>query len=213
MSATDCSTFDQPRPLFSSSEGSSGEGSDDVKDQPNSLLSVVAVARHLRIPFLPITWQAARPDIGSGSTSKICQSSVGVEVRFAFKRISDEAKLNNSEDKNLQLIINEMIIHSALSFPHGCIAQLQGMCWDVNPTMNKSYDNKTGENVMLEDKVWPALCFIETQHGDLYNFLVHGKGKDLSVINRSKLCRDICDCYVGLENAGGLTTEVRMNKS
>ncbi|KAK5634956.1 hypothetical protein RRF57_010668 [Xylaria bambusicola] len=142
-----------------------------------NFLSFLATAQALHVPFLPITWEAARQDIGFGGTSRIHQSLLNIQTSFAFKRIHDPEKQQKTEEQLFRALIIEILVlgHPAIR-EHPNIAHLQGICWDISPK---------------DDKPWPVLVFEKSQYGDLYNFAKSPRGRELGISQRLKLCVDI----------------------
>ncbi|KAI1631178.1 TPR-like protein [Biscogniauxia mediterranea] len=149
----------------------------DASPEPVDFLSFLATAQKLQIQFLPITWEAARPGLGFGGTSKIDQALVDTQTSFAFKRIHEISKQEKTEKQIFQTLINEITILShAVVREHPGIAQLQGICWDISPE---------------DDKPWPVLVFEKTHFGDLYNFMRLPLGREMGFRDRLNLCIDI----------------------
>lgn len=134
-------------------------------------IAVLALAQRLKIPFLPITWQALRDDLGRGGQARICQASANVETSFAFKR-----SVNSDEDTPFRAIVSEMIMlsHHVIR-DHPYVVTLEGICWDI-PN---------------DSQVWPVLIFEKSIHGDLLEFVQAGLGRSLSIQEKLKLCTDI----------------------
>ena len=187
MSASDDSNFDRPRPVSTTSV----ELQPSV-DGPVDLITFLGVAQTLNIQFLPITWQEIMEPLGHGGTSKISQASVDSETTFAFKRITDEEKYNETEERIFRLLINELTVlqHEVFRL-NPKIPQLEGICWDVTPGKGNQYVDKAATDLVSDDKVWPVLVFEATRHGDLQNFLVSPEGKAMSAVERLELCLSI----------------------
>ncbi|KAI1284233.1 TPR-like protein [Xylaria sp. FL0933] len=149
----------------------------DARPKRFSILSFLATAQTLGVTILPITWEAARQDVGSGGTSKIHESLANLRTSLAFKRIHEISKQEKTDSELFRILANEVTI---LSHPivreHENIAQLQGICWDISPD---------------DGKPWPVLVFEKSQFGDLYDFASLPVGRDMDVSNRIKLCVDI----------------------
>lgn len=171
MSEWSITSWSQSRP----SCGPEVVGLETAPDKYN-FLSFLATAQELQIPFLPITWEAARQDIGKGGTSRISEALINLQTSFAFKRIHSDSKRDKTEQQIFHTLINEITV---LGHPfvreHSNIAQLQGICWDIAPN----------------DKPWPVLVIEKTQFGDLYNFAQLPVGREIGIAERVKLCVDI----------------------
>jgi hypothetical protein len=105
MSINDCSTFDQPRPI-----SSSVIESEQVTVRPCDFITFLAVAQRLQIQFLPITWQSTRQQIGIGGTSRIDEALMDLQTSFAFKRVAEEHKRDETEDSIFQVLISEITV-------------------------------------------------------------------------------------------------------
>ena len=141
-----------------------------------NFITFLAVIQKLQVGILPITWQAALAPIGAGATSTVKEAAFDIETSLAFKCVSDKQKQNADEAAIIGAVISEIIF---LCHPyirnHPYITELQGICWDI-PSDNQ---------------VWPALVLEKSQYGDLYNFIISGVGRELSVTSRLKLCVDV----------------------
>jgi hypothetical protein len=159
-----------------SSSGPELLGSETNSDKFN-FLSFLATAQALQIELLPITWEAARQDIGSGGTSRINEALVNLNTSFAFKRVHEESKVKKTEAQIFQTLTNEiMVLGHPFIRSHSNIAQLQGICLDISTN---------------DDKPWPVLVFEKSQFGDLYNFAMVPVGREMGIYERIKLCVDI----------------------
>ena len=173
-----------------------------VTDPPYDLLTFLGVAQNLKINFLPITWQPALDKVGEGGTAEIRQALVNVQMSFAFKRLKAPRGIEE-EAQYLRALIAEI---SVLGHPpirrHPNVVDIEGICWDV---------------VSSSGKVWPVLVFEKTQQGNLNTFMTAGKGKDLGVEDRLRICFDVADAVRNLHGTGmcfnaafsvaGLTTQ------
>ena len=185
--STTSSTFDRPRPI-----STTGGKLQSTTDGPVDLLTFLGVAQHLQVQFLPITWQEMKGPIGRGGTSKISQASVNNETSFAFKRISDEEKHFETEDRIFRLLISELVVlkHDALALGV-TIPALEGICWDITPGVRIGDTEEGATNPVSDDKVWPVLVFEATRYGDLQNFLMSSEGKSMDATERLELCLSI----------------------
>jgi hypothetical protein len=186
MPADDHSTFDKPRPLFSSFP---------VPEQLTescNFITFLATAQRLQIPFLPITWQSQRPLVAKGGTSEINQALINLRTSFVFKRVAEEDKLEKSEKEMFRRLINEITIlrHPTIR-DHPTILELQGICWDIPPKKNQNDYEVRPLHRSNNDKVWPVLVFEKSQFGDLYDFARLQVGRELEISERLKICLDI----------------------
>lgn len=157
-----------------------------------NLITFLAVAQRLQIPFLPITWQPKRPLVGRGGTSQIHQALVNLQTSFVFKRVGDEEKLEELEKEILRRLINEI---TTLRHPtirdHPGILELQGICWDIPPKKSQNDTEVTPPRCSNNEVVFPVLVFEKSQFGDLYHFARLPIGRELGISERLKICLDI----------------------
>ena len=149
-------------------------------------LRCLGLAQHIRIDFLPITWQHALKTIGTGATARIRQAPVNIQTDFAFKNFADTRQSISAEEeiKLFRAIIQEI---SVLGLPsirsHPNIITLTGLCWHVIPESGR---------------VWPVLVFEKSRHGDLQEFMKNGGGRRLELEKRLHLCADIAKAVMCL---------------
>jgi hypothetical protein len=156
-------------------------------------LTFLAIAQHLNIDFLPITWQPALAKVGNGGTAEIRQALVNLQMSFAFKRLIP-TQFAKSEDKIFQALIAEILVlgHPSIR-SHPNIIRLEGICWDVDPE---------------DEKVWPVLMFEKTQHGDLHTFMKRGVGVGLSFEDKLSLCADVAMAIMDMHSHRVLTDSI-----
>ena len=174
-------------------ESKDGERSKSEYD----LVNFLAVVQAMKIPILPIKWQATVKTIGRGGSGSIWEAPISAKTSLAFKRVSDLLKMevksasDEQERRRLkasifQTLINEVIV---LSHPklrrHPNILELQGMCWDVE-----------------EDEVWPVLVFEKAKFGDLERFLTSPASKALTADERLSLCIDVGRALIDMDSYG-----------
>lgn len=142
----------------------------------HSFIALLALAQRLKIPFLPITWQALRDNLGQGGQARVSQALANVQTSFAFKRFRDDSTGNVDEDTPFQAVINEMVMlsHHAIQ-DHPYVVTLEGICWDIP----------------RDDQIWPVLVFEKSIYGDLFQFVKAGLGSALPTQEKLKLCADI----------------------
>ena len=133
-------------------------------------IDFLGLAQRLRVPFLPITWQAPLSPIGRGGQGTINQALANAQTSFAFKLFK------HPQYQPFREIAQEMAI---LSHPavrtHEHIANLQGVCWDIPSA----------------DQVWPVLVFEKSHLGDLYRFSNTESFAELTIDDKLNLCADI----------------------
>jgi hypothetical protein len=149
------------------------------------LIAFLAVVQRVQVDILPITWQPARPPVGTGGASSIREALINSLISFAFKRVSDKQKRDKSEAIIFQALISEItVLGHPLIRKHPNIVELQGICWDV-PS---------------DHEVWPVLVFEKAQFGDLYNFGTSPVGTDLRIAERLKICVDVGTAIIDMHS-------------
>jgi hypothetical protein len=151
-----------------------------ISDHQYDFISFLAIAKQLKVDFLPITWQPALDCIGRGATAEIRQSSINLQTSFAFKRFISQlqARILVDETVIFRALVAEILVLSHPSIQrHPNISGLLGICWDVI--------GETG-------KVWPVLVFEKATYGDLQIFMTQDRGiRLLHWESRLKLCADV----------------------
>ena len=133
-------------------------------------IATLGLAQRLHVPFLPITWQAARGLIGMGGQAKINQSQITPDTSFAFKTFSNQQRASFAEIAREIAMLRHPIVHE-----HEHIVTLEGICWDIQE----------------DNQVWPVLVFQQSHLGDLHGFSKLERFKNLSIEDRLDLCADI----------------------
>lgn len=139
--------------------------------------SFLALCHRLELPFLPITWEERRGQVGEAGQARINQSLVNVQTSFVFKRF----KLNPNGDR-LRPIVQEVAVltHPAIrNHPH--ILPVQGFCWEIDS------DDEEGMSYTIR----PVLVFPKTEYGDLRTFFKTNEGRSICILDRLKLGADI----------------------
>lgn len=141
-----------------------------------NFISLLAVAQHRQISFLPITWQPALDRVGLGGTSEIRQSFIKLQTSFAFKRIKHSERTRLGDSIIFQTLLSEVTVLSHPSIKdHPNIVKLLGICWDISQ----------------KGTVWPVLVSEKAQFGNLKEFSVSEAGKGMSLDKRLKICAGI----------------------
>ena len=168
---------------------------------PIDLITFLEVAQKLDVDFLPVTWQPVLERIGSGATGEIRESLLSLNHSFAFKRAIPFA-IDTIGKRILPFLIAEISIlshHSVRNHPN--INQLQGVCWEV-------YSSNGDPQAFSRDRdidsttsgIIPVLVFEKTVHGDLYQFMTAGEGRELSLSERLHLCTDIAQAIADMHS-------------
>lgn len=136
-------------------------------------IDTIALFQRLGVDFLPVTYQAALGQLGSGGQADIYQAIVNVQTSFAFK-LYEATRRQHACD--FQRLINEVIM---LTHPliknHPYIVTLEGFGWDIQEDNNVS----------------PVLVFEKAHMGDLDRFITSGIWLDVSFTQRLSICADI----------------------
>ncbi|KAI8934447.1 hypothetical protein NX059_009179 [Plenodomus lindquistii] len=164
-----------------------------------TLISLCAAVQALELDFLPITWQPHTGLSGSGGTSTIRQSSLGLDLSLAFKTLGfDNLGRERSAEESRKLysvFLSELrpMGHSAiLKCPF--IQLVEGICWSLDPTT---------------DIIDPVLVYERAGHGDLSQYLTSDNGKTLELYDRLRLCRDIAIGLSTLHECGIVHGDVK----
>ena len=132
-------------------------------------IAVLGLIQRLRIPFLPITWQAPLGRIGRGGQAVINQALVNLQTSFAFKLF------DRPQENPFQQIVQEMVVFcDPVVREHEHIVRLEGVCWDITD----------------DDQVWPVLVFQKTHLGALHEFARLDRFRTLSIEDRLNLCAE-----------------------
>lgn len=174
--------------------GSRFESATSTRDDLRfDLTTLLGVAQQHDIDFLPITWQPVLDQIGQGATAEIRQNPMNLQTSFAFKRplFMSSFDIEELESRIIPSLIAEIsILGSPTIRRHANIIHLEGICWEVFSKERQSVSRK--EPVLKsEGGIVPVLIFKKTKHGDLYRFMAHGAGGQLSFLERLRLCSEI----------------------
>ena len=134
------------------------------------LIAFLGLAQRLRIPFLPITWQAPLGPIGRGGQAGINQALVNNQISFAFKIFECPPQDPFKEVAQEMVVLSHQVIRE-----HRHIVRLEGICWDIKPSV----------------QVRPVLVFQKTDLGDFHKFVMLEKFKRLSIEDKLNLCVDV----------------------
>lgn len=157
-------------------------------------VDTIALAQRLGLSFLPIPWQAALGQLGSGGQADIYQATINIQTSFAFKSYETTLGIHRC---NFQGLINEMVMltHPLIkSHPH--IVKLEGVCWDIQDDQNVS----------------PVLVFEKAHMGDLDHFITSGLWPDIPFAERLSICADI-GIAVRDMHSNGILNSTHSNKT
>ena len=153
-----------------------------------SFLSVLSVAQWRRIDFLPVKWEPALQQIGSGGSARIQQSIINFNIDFAFKRLTLSGHSLPDDEALYRALIAEI---SVLGHPsiltHPNVLRLEGLCWDID------HNKKT---------VYPALVFEKALYGDLDRFKGSQLGQEMTIADKMLLCAHIANAFVSMHSCG-----------
>ncbi|KAI0549990.1 hypothetical protein F4679DRAFT_544420 [Xylaria curta] len=199
------STFENPR-LFSSNLL-------NTPDNPIScnLITFLAAVQDLKLEILPLQWQSTRHSIGKGGTSQISQAVINLETSIAFKRVSEEDRLRLDDEEIFRRIISEILVlaHEGIR-DHPNILELQGVSWDVSPSMGGNYSSEVTSAGSLKDtKVWPVLLFEMSRYGDLGRFAALPAGRSLDHSARLDICLQIGRALATMHSNGVVHGDIK----
>lgn len=125
----------------------------------------LAVAQDMLVDFLPITYQSALAELGSGAAGNIRQAFVSLGYSFAFKPTQE-----------LAITLNEMIAYTLQPIrDHPCVVRLEGISWDVS----------------RNGCVAPNLVFEKSTYGDCEVFMRSVEGHQMKIENKMSWCLQI----------------------
>ena len=197
-------------------DSASSLGDDDSDEQSASaftefytydFIMILELCQNLNIDYLPITWQPALDALGSGGQAEIQQSLISIALSFAFSRVKPLLRSGMAGRKAYQALASQIqILANPVIREHENIITLIGVCWDIRPkdtcikhaTMSKEGARANIERFdAIQDvpscpwTVWPVLVYAKTKYGDLTCFSRSSAGKDLTVAQKLKLCKDM----------------------
>lgn len=161
--------------------------------KPCDFISFLGTARSLGIDFLPITWQPALERVGQGATAEVREALIALQTSFAFKRFQPRTQGTNIQIPKsgiFQALMNELLVLGCPTVRnHPNIIRLEGICWDVSS---------------CDDNILPVLVFQKARYGDLYEFMKHELGGNLTFEARIGLCADIAAAVIYLHSELGV---------
>jgi hypothetical protein len=143
------------------------------------LYSILALAQHAAVDFLPITYQSVLGNIGTGATTTVNQCFVGKGFDLAFKEVGS----------GLLLLHELAFVCSAPIRLHPFMVTLQGICWDIADSNNQAV-------------IKPALVFEKSRRLNLWSFMHTEEGKALATIQRLSFCVQMS---IALEDLEGMS--------
>ena len=152
------------------------------RDPHDDFLAFFSIAQKYNVDFISTTWQPGFGLLGEGGYGKVNQSLVNLQFSFAFKRIRQSYKHNETFK---EAITELSILCQPFIRDHPNIIKLEGICWEVNPDA---------------DRILPVLLFEKSREGDLRHFL-GSEGRGLSVTAKLSLCADIAEALICLHDS------------
>jgi hypothetical protein len=140
------------------------------------LLSFLSAVQSLEVDILPLVWYPALK-LGRGGYAVINQSLVNDRLSFAFKRLADPNDRPDTQYQSLRSSMTELAIlrHGNIR-KHPNIIDLEGVCWEVNPS---------------SDCILPVLVFEKAHRGSLLEFRDSEDWKNFSVEGKLGFCKQI----------------------
>jgi len=144
-----------------------------------NLLSFLALAQHLEVDLLPITWQPFLERVGLGGTAELRQSLINLQLSLAFKRVKDSELAMLKDGIIFRRLMAEVSVlgHSAIK-SHANIVPLLGLCWHVIKCQSTW-------------KIWPVLVFEKTPFGNLKEFILSKPAQKLGFDEKVHLCAGV----------------------
>lgn len=164
-----------------------GKNTQDRPETPGiAFARFFSQAMRLNVPFLPMTWDAGRDNIGSGATSSV-NEALNLNLSLAFKRVDRR----RPERQIYETLTREIAVLAHKSVrDHPKMVQLQGICWDLDD----------------DDRPWPVLLFPKSHLGDLRKFMTLQEGRILDFDQRLSLCLDVGTALLDMHAIGILST-------
>ena len=191
---------------------------ESMNSERYDFITFLEVCQNLEIDFLPITWRPALDHLGIGAQSEVRQSLVNLALSFAFNRVNVSTSLSQEKESQIyQALISQVsILANSKIQSHLNINHLIGVCWDIIPeenNQNQEYIHPRRDGLPRDEieiwqnissckwRVWPALVFEKSKHGDLNYFMRSASGLNLDIVGRLKLCAGIaCGVQILHEN-------------
>jgi serine/threonine protein kinase len=153
-------------------------------DFQSDLIAFLSIVQRCNVDYLAISWQPSLGTLGSGGSSTITQSTFILDMPLAFKRFHDDG----DSGMDFRPLISEVLILSQPPIQsHPNIINLEGICWEIKPNIEKAY---------------PVLIF-EKAPWDLQQFMNASDGVNMLINNRLKICAEI-GCAVMILHSYGL---------
>jgi hypothetical protein len=147
-------------------------------------IDILGIAQQYVLRILALTWTPELDIVGRGATAEIHEAFANAQIDLAFKRFIPTA-LEPGEEPSLELLVAELSVLAVARWQLH-ILNLEGICFEVRE----------------DGRVWPVLVFQKSRYGDLYKFMNRGAGKELSFIDRLKLCADIAEAIETMHSIG-----------
>jgi hypothetical protein len=151
------------------------------------LIAFLSIVQKCNIDYLPLKWQPALSNLGTGGCGTISQSTFIANTPLAFKRFHDDRDFDF-----LSLISEVLILSQSPIRNHPNIINLEGICWEIKPTTEEAV---------------PVLVF-EKAAWDLQQFMNAHDGRNMSINDQLRICADIGSTIMTL-HAYGLSFEMK----
>jgi serine/threonine protein kinase len=160
-----------------------------IQGEHCDLIALLATLQQTSVPILPLMWHPALLPVGEGGFGAVTQAIQDVRTKFAFKRVREKKTSDRdgeTTERAFRAIIAEVsVLGDERLQRHPYLAKLEGVCWEV--------ENKT---------VWPVLVAEKAEHGDLRNFIIGQRGKQMPRSERYEMCFGIGNGVQALHAAG-----------
>jgi len=105
-------------------------------DFQSDLIAFLSIVQRCNVDYLAISWQPSLGTLGSGGSSTITQSTFILDMPLAFKRFHDDG----DSGMDFRPLISEVLILSQPPIQsHPNIINLEGICWEIKPNIEKAY--------------------------------------------------------------------------
>ena len=166
-----------PKPTFYSREAAQDASSTGHHD----FISFLGLMQYSGVDLLPIKWQPALLNLGSGGSACISQALINESTSFVFKRLFHEGLSRQTYFERLgkeALILRHVYLINHMNF-----IRLEAYCCEI----------------LKESKqISPVLIFEKFPLGSLQHFLLSDASKNVTFSERLRFCADIANALMAL---------------
>jgi Protein tyrosine and serine/threonine kinase len=154
---------------------------DAVSTGHHDLISFLGLMQKAGVDLLPIKWQPALENLGTGGSACISQALVNVRTNFAFKRLFFEGR--NTETCFERLGKEALILRHVYLINHVHLIRLEAYCCEI---------------LKEPERISPVLIFEKFPLGNLQAFLLSEESRNITFSERLGFCADIADALAAL---------------